>query len=198
MKEPAFFVALQLRGKKCVVVGGGVEAAYRVKLLSEHGADVLSVASVPSAELAQAVALAGATFRQRDVADADVADAWLVVLADVSPELAERLGKLCGQSRTLFCAVDQGAESSFHHVAIARAGLVSVAIGTDGRVPGLARRLREEIARVLTISGLAEFAERVARLRERTAPGERRDIVNRAVAGVRLTGALELPEDVTP
>jgi siroheme synthase (precorrin-2 oxidase/ferrochelatase) len=169
-----FLVALELGHRKCVVVGTSDDAKRRAEALSAHGAVVVRLLD--------------------RVDDADIADAWLVVLADRNPQLAARLSAFCAMNRILFCAVDQPGGSSFHHVAVARAGVVSVGVGTDGRAPALARRLREELERVFQSSGLAEFAERLASERESTPSAERKERQSRAVAGLRLTGKLELPD----
>lgn len=170
-----FFVALDLTGKDCIVVGSSEEATFRVNLLREHGANVRR-------------------FESHRPTEAELGDAWLVVLADRDAELAARIGGFCESRRILFCAVDQPGQNSFHHVAMTRVGEVTVAIGTDGRAPSLARRLREELGRVLTGSDLATFSHQLAELRERTPSDERRERMGRAVAGVRFTGELELPE----
>jgi hypothetical protein len=67
---------------------------------------------------------------------------------------------------------------------------LTVAIGTDGRVPALGRRLGQELSRVLDEAGAAEEVERLAQLRAETAPEQRREVLTRAVADVHLTGQL--------
>jgi siroheme synthase-like protein len=170
-----FFVALDLAGKDCFVLGTSEEAAFRARLLSEHGARVVR-------------------FERHPPTDDELGRAWLVVLADRDPELAGRVGAFCEARRILFCAVDQPGQNSFHHVAMTRVGEVTVAIGTDGRAPSLARRLREELGRVLAASRLASFSERLASLRERTPSEARKERMARAVSGVHFTGELVLPE----
>lgn len=169
-----FFVALDLNGRLCIVIGASEEAAFRARLLGEHGANVVR-------------------FEREPPTDSEIERAWLVVLADRDAELCGRLSAFCEAKRILFCAVDQPGRNSFHHVATTREGEVTVAIGTDGRAPSLARRLREELARVLGASKLAEFSRRLAELRERTPSEQRRARMSEAVAGVRFTGELELP-----
>jgi siroheme synthase-like protein len=170
-----FFVALDLAGKQCIVIGASEEAAFRARLLGEHGANVVR-------------------FERQSPTETELREAWLVVLADRDRELSGRLGAFCHAERILYCAVDQPGQSSFHHVAMSRVGEVTVAIGTDGRAPSLARRLREELGRVLGASKLAEFSERLAALRDRTPSEERRARMSEAVQGVRFTGTIELPE----
>jgi siroheme synthase-like protein len=109
--------------------------------------------------------------------------------------LARRLGALCQARRIFFCAVDQPETSSYAHLALVRAGSLTVAIGTEGRAPALGRRLREELARVLGESGAAEEVERLATLRATTPSAERREALGRAVADVHFTGALRFRKD---
>ena len=79
--------------------------------------------------------------------------------------LARRLGALCDARHIFFCAVDQPENSSYAHLALVRAGSLTLAIGTEGRAPALGRRLREELARVLSEAGAAEEVDRLAALR---------------------------------
>jgi siroheme synthase (precorrin-2 oxidase/ferrochelatase) len=89
--------------------------------------------------------------------------------------------------------VDEPDVGSFSHVAIARAGPVFAALGTQGEVPALARRLRELIEQLFVRAKLAAFAEKLATLRRSLPPEERREALNRAVRDVSLEGELVLP-----
>jgi siroheme synthase (precorrin-2 oxidase/ferrochelatase) len=173
-----FPVGLILKGKRCVVVGDGAEAAQRAAALTEMGAEVLLTH--------------GADFVERDLDGA-----WLAVLVNRDAELAGRVSRAAGERRVFFCAIDQPEFSSFSHLAIARAGDVLVAISTSGKAPALASRLRQELERVFEAAGLAAFAGKLSALRERLPPGERLARLSRAVEHVRF-GALELPRDADP
>jgi siroheme synthase (precorrin-2 oxidase/ferrochelatase) len=65
---------------------------------------------------------------------------------------------------------------------------VTVAISTSGRVPALSRKLKDELERVFSEAGLATFAAELSELREQTPRHRRREILDRALAGVRLMG----------
>jgi len=185
---------LLLDDRKCLVVGGGPEAALRAGNLLEAGAHVwvVGVEATPGLE-----ALASARLRveQRPFAESDVDDAWLVVQVTQDAALARRIGQACEARRVFFCAVDQPENSSYSHLALARAGALTVAIGTEGRAPALGRRLREELARVLNEAGAADEVERLAALRSATPPAERREALGRAVADVHFTGRLRFRKD---
>jgi siroheme synthase-like protein len=195
MAAISYPIAVHLEARRCLVVGSGDEAARRAASLGQAGAHVIVVAAAPCDELVRLAQAGGAELVRRPFADSDLDDAWLVVQTDREPALAERVGNACAERRIFFCATDYPAHNGFSHMAIARAGLVKIAISTDGRAPALGRRLREELQRLLDRSGLADFAERLAALRERTPSAERAAVLGAAVQAVRLTGELELTED---
>jgi siroheme synthase-like protein len=195
MKDDVLPVGLKLEGLPCLVVGGGDEAERRAAALVEAGARVRVVSDTVTPALSKLGADGRLELSQRAFADSDFDGVWLAVLSDRDGALAERMGRLAREQRVFFCAVDQPAHSTFSHLALARSGPVTLAVSTNGTAPALSRRLREELERVLGQSRLGEFAERLARLRDRTPSADRKDALGREVAGLRLTGLLEVPAE---
>jgi siroheme synthase-like protein len=185
---------LLLDDKKCVVVGGGAEAAARAGNLLEAGARVLIVGEEETLGL-EALTSARLQVERRPFQENDLDDAWLVVQVTQDAELARRVGQSCQARRIFFCALDQPENSTYAHLALVRAGSLTVAIGTEGRAPALGRRLREELSRVLSEAGAAEEVERLAALRTATPNAERREALGRAVADVHFTGSLRFRKD---
>lgn len=194
MTSHGYPLNLLLEDRRCVVIGGGTEAALRVGNLLEAGAEVLLVAQEATPGL-DGLASSRLRVERREFHESDLDEAWLVVQATQDPVLARRVGLLCQARRVFFCAVDQPENSSYAHLALVRAGALTVAIGTEGRAPALGRRLREELARLLSEAGAAEEVERLAALRAATPSGERRETLGRAVADVHFTGALRFRKD---
>lgn len=188
----SFPIALHLENKPCLVVGSELEARDRARALGDAGARVALVAEQPCPELEELARARGYALSRRAFVEADLNGVWLALLVDRDFELGARMAALCNERRILFCAIDQPQDNSFSHLALARAGLVTVSIGTNGRAPALGRRLREELERVFDEAQLAEFAERIARLRETTAPEQRRELLGAAVAALRFDGRLRL------
>lgn len=185
---------LLLDDRKCLVVGGGAEAAARAGNLLEAGAHVAIVGAeqTPGLELLSSPRL---RLEKRPFQPSDLDDVWLVVQVTPDPALARELGALCQARRIFFCAVDQPMHSSYSHLALARAGSLTLAIGTEGRAPALGRRLREELVRVLAEANAAEEVERLAALREQTPSAERRETLGRAVEAVHFSGGLRFRKD---
>lgn len=194
MTSHGYPLNLLLDDRLCVVVGGGAEAALRTGNLLEAGARVLLVGEEPTPGL-ELLSSTRLRIERRAFHDDDLNEAWLVVQTSMDAELATRVGAACQARRIFFCAVDQPEHSSYAHLALARAGSLTLAIGTEGRAPALGRRLREEFSRVLSEAGAADEVERLANLRAMTPATERREVLGRAVAEVHFTGALRFHED---
>ena len=180
---------LILEDRKCLVIGGGPEAAMRAGNLLEAGAQVLvvGVEPIPGLELLQSTRL---QVEQRAFVESDLDDAWLVIQVSQDSVLAREVCQLCGARRIFFCAVDQPRNSSYSHMALARSGSLTLAVATDGRAPALGRKLREELARLLSEAHAADEVDRLAKLREQTPVSERREVLTRAVAEVHFSGHL--------
>jgi len=169
---PWFPIALKLSGRRCLVVGEGDEAKARAAALREAGAEVVESSS----------------FQPNDLDGV-----WLAVLTMRDLALANVMDRECETRRIFFAAVDEPSVGSYAHLALARAGNVTVAIGTNGEAPALARRLRELLAGLLERANLAEFAEHHAALRRATPSNERREVLGADVRGLRIDGELVVP-----
>jgi len=192
MTDPVFPIALLLKGRACLVVGSGSEAASRTQALLEAHARPTVISRTPD-EAIRALARAGSiALHERDFIDSDLSGKWLAVLVDQDPTLAAHMASLAEAERVFFCAVDQPEHNSYAHMAQARAGLLTIAISTAGQAPALGRRLREELERLLVAAKMSEFVERLAALRQVTPSSERRRVLGEAVAGVHFSGELKL------
>src|SRR4051812_40758348 len=174
MRSDVLPLGLKLDGRACLVVGSGAEVSERATALLAAGAQVHLVSEQPDESAATQASTGALRLSRRPFEDADLTGVWLAVLTDRDAALAQRMATRAELERVFFCAVDQPAFSSYSPLALARSGPVTVAISTNGRAPALARRLREELARVFDEAGLAAFAERLARLRDRTPSEDRR------------------------
>ncbi|HEX4479146.1 MAG TPA: bifunctional precorrin-2 dehydrogenase/sirohydrochlorin ferrochelatase [Polyangiaceae bacterium] len=195
MKADTFPLGLRLEGKACLVVGSGDEAELRTNHLVLAGARVRLISERPTPRLVELESSGKIAVVRRSFEEPDLDGAWLVVQTDRDASLAERIGRAAEARQIFFCAIDQPTYSTFSHLALARSGPVTVAISTNGVAPSLARRLREELERVLTAAGVGEFAKRLAVLRAKTPPEARRETLGRAVSNVRFEGTIALPDD---
>jgi siroheme synthase-like protein len=192
----AFPVALALRDRAVLVIGGGDESAQKVPKLLKAGARVTIVALRVGEELAQAARERRVTWFVREFVADDVAGAHVVLLTEPDPQCAAELRALAQTARFWLCAIDQPAFSDFYLVSTLTRGPVQLAISTSGRAPLLARRLRQGLERGLD-GAFARFAEQFAALRARVRSlpkTERSQVLERALEGFAMEVRLRYPE----
>ena len=159
-------LSLRLSGQRCLVVGGGVIALRKLRLLVAAGAAPHVVARRASPEVRGLCAEHALQLAERDFAAADVDGCLLVVAATGDEAVNEAVADACGKRGVLVNCVDDRARSTALFPAIVDRDPVSIAISTGGASPTLARRLRERIEAMLP-TGLGTLARYLDARRER-------------------------------
>ena len=139
---PAF---LDLRGRNCLVAGGGIIAERKVESLVECGARVKVVAREATAGLVQLAQDDTIELALRGYSPADLAGIFLVIAATDDPAVQARIGSDAKERGLLVNVVDDPANCTFIVPAVARRGELSIAVSTGGRSPALAARIREKL-----------------------------------------------------
>jgi precorrin-2 dehydrogenase/sirohydrochlorin ferrochelatase len=160
MSASYYMTCLDLRGRRCVVVGGGSVGLEKTRGLLACGADV----TVVSPELHAELASLGVTVRRRRYRSSDLSGAFLVIAATADRAVNERVHR-DAEERGMLCNVaDVPDLCNFILPAVHREGPIAVAVSTGGASPALAKRIRDDVAAMLTPTH-AELAERLAELR---------------------------------
>ncbi|MGD9740294.1 MAG: siroheme synthase CysG [Bauldia sp.] len=155
---PAFH---QVEGKRVVIVGGGDEAAAKVRLVGETHARIELFAATPSIELLADLRATGGRLIEREPRTEDFGGAALVFIG-TGDEAADRdyhqLAKAAGVPANV---VDRPELCDFHTPAIVNRAPLAVAVGTAGVAPVLSRHVRARIEALLSpafgdLAGLAE------------------------------------------
>lgn len=135
-----------LRGRRCLVVGGGRIAEGRTRLLAAYGATLTLVAPDLTDGLAEMV-VAGevAEHRRRGYVADDLDEAFLAVAAtdrrDVNREIAEN-----ARARGILCNVaDDPLACDVQFPALVRRGELTLAVSTGGASPAVTSRVRAEL-----------------------------------------------------
>jgi siroheme synthase-like protein len=145
----AYPVVLDLNAVRVLVVGAGPVAARKVAGLAAAGAVVRVVAPEVSAAMAAELdaghvdALERRSFRPSDL------DGVRLVVTATGDDVDHAVAAAATAAGIWVNAADRPDDCSFILPAIARHGSVSIAVSTDGASPALARRLRDEAARLL-------------------------------------------------
>lgn len=155
---PAF---VKVANRRVVILGGGDEAAAKLRLLSETSASLEVFAATVSPAMAEAITLSGAEHFAGLHEFEDLVDAALVFTAQESEEadrLAVEAARLAGVPVN---AVDRPHLCDFITPSIVNRAPVLVAVSTNGTGPVLARRIKAKIEKLLhpRTGQLARFAD---------------------------------------
>jgi len=154
-------VCLNVTGKKCIVVGGGEVGERKVKRLVECGANVVVVGKMLTPTLKTMTGEGRIAHIDADYDETHIHGAFLVIGATDRDEVNERISRQAREKNILVNIVDDPARCDFILPSLLQRGDLLIAISTGGKMPALARRLREELeghygpeyATLLTILG---------------------------------------------
>ncbi len=164
-----FPIFLDLEHQKTLVVGGGEAAAQKVRLMLKTAVAIVVISERVTPELAEFARIGRIAWVARKFQESDLDGSRLVFVAGQSGQLSEHISQLAQTRNIPVNVVDQAALCSFLMPAIVDRDPVTIAIGTEGTAPVLARRLKSTIEGLLPprLGELARFAQelrpRVAR-----------------------------------
>lgn len=138
-------VALELSGRRCVVVGGGTEAERRARGLLEAGASVTVIAEEATPGLGDLARRGELTRVAGPFRRGDLHGAFLVVAASGAGARNAAVYAEAEAERVLCNAVDDVTHCHFAVPSILRRGELLLAVSTGGRAPALAKRLRRRL-----------------------------------------------------
>ena len=177
-----------LKRRAVLVVGGGVVAERRVTLLLEAQAEITLVAPELTARLTELAADGRVTHLPRAYENESLEPYWLVVAATDEPAVNAAVAAAAEGAKRFCNVVDDQELCTFIMPAIVDRSPVTIAIGSSGLSPVLARWIKGVIETLLParLGALAELAGRWRqRVREQVSDStERRHFWERVVTGV--------------
>ena len=166
----AYPVLLEVTGRRAVVVGELAVEAGKVEGLLAAGAEVTVVAEGPAATLDRLEQDPRVTVHRRGYAGpADLAGALLCVASAAEPGLGDAVAADARAAGVLVNVMDDVPNCDFAAPAIVRRGDLVIAVGTGGRAPALAARLRAELGERFGPEW-ADLVDLVGRVRTATLP----------------------------
>lgn len=169
-----FPIFLDLAGRRVVVAGGGDAALAKLRLLLKTEAHVSVFAPTPAAEIEAWAAEGKLTLHRRALEPGDAMCAALAYAATEDAEEDTRIRKLAQADGALVNIVDNLAESQFITPAIVDRDPVTIAIGTEGAAPVLARAIKRDLEdRLSPLLGLLARVGKAFRPRAEALPAGR-------------------------
>ncbi|BAH75135.1 precorrin-2 dehydrogenase/sirohydrochlorin ferrochelatase family protein [Solidesulfovibrio magneticus] len=142
-------IYVNLRGKRCLVVGAGQVGRRKIATLAECGAEEILVIDLAAAEAcAELLSHPAVVFACRPYETTDLDGRFLVIASTDDEALNWRISRECAERGIPCNIVDQPEKCSFIVPALFTQGDLTVAISTGGASPALARKIRQ---------GLGEF-----------------------------------------
>jgi precorrin-2 dehydrogenase/sirohydrochlorin ferrochelatase len=187
-------VTLDVRGRRCVVVGGGPVGERKARALVEAGAEVSIVAPEMTGTLGELIQAGDAAHIEAAFTPQHLDGAFLVIAATNDPGIngaVAAAGRARGLLVNLAAPADVEDAGDFVTMASVRRGEMLLALTTGGAGPALAARLKRELEAMFGeewgayVALLREMRETVKRRYTREA--ERAEALRRLAAsdGVR-------------
>jgi len=139
-------IGLDVRDRKCVVVGGGTVGSRKVLTLSRAGAIVTVVSPTVTEDLAEQAQQRHVVWIRDQFREEHLEGAFLIVAATNDKALNTTVTHLGIQRRALVCDASSAERSQVIFGALLEVDETTIAVFTDGRDPARARRKRDEIA----------------------------------------------------
>lgn len=136
-------IALDLQGKRCLVVGGGSLATEKVEGLLLAGAAITVVSPEVTPTIAYLAEGGEISLRRHQYRPADLDGIYLAYGATEDRAANARVAADARAAGILVNAVDDIPNCDFFAVSIVRRGDLQIAISTNGRSPAFARWVRE-------------------------------------------------------
>lgn len=138
-------IYLDLKGKKCFVIGGGKVAERKCLSLVKNGADVTVISPSTTKRLETFIKKGKIKHIPRLYKRGDIKSAFLVIAATDSQEINRRIHAEVRNRNILLNVVDSPELCNFIVPSVFTRGDLKIAISTGGTSPAIAKRIRKEL-----------------------------------------------------
>lgn len=151
-----FPLFVDIRDRKCLVLGGGKVAARKIETLLSYGADVRIISPQISQEICELIKKCGRTLQiskdqiiRTDLPDheeleQEIRESVLVVAASSDRAANHQIAVICHRLGIPVNVVDEQSECSFFFPAVVKKGDISIGINTGGSSPLVSARIRKQ------------------------------------------------------
>src|SRR4051812_37366068 len=146
LDTPFYIACLKLRGRKCLVVGGGEIGVEKVEGLLACDGDVTLVAPEAGPELTQLALEGSIRWERREYVPADLEGTFMVIACTDDTDVNIAIYDDAERRAMLVNVVDVPPLCNFILPAIVRTGPLAIAISTAGASPALAKRMKAEVS----------------------------------------------------
>jgi precorrin-2 dehydrogenase/sirohydrochlorin ferrochelatase len=152
-------VNLNIKGRLCVVIGGGRVAERKVKNLLRCGGRVRVVSPDLTDLLSKWVSQRKMDYTRSEYRASHLKGAFLVYAATSDRKVNAEIARDAAKRRLLVNVADSATESTFILPAVVRKREISIAVSTNGLSPAKSVRIRDRIKEFIE-KGIVAKAER--------------------------------------
>ncbi len=145
MSNQYYPVYLDLRGKRCVVIGGGEIGERKVEGLLDGSAEVTLISPDITPNLQELARAGRIVWHARRYQQGDLKGVFLAIAATDARDVNQAIAAEAEREKVVLNVVDDAPLCTFIAPSIVRRGEVTLAISTGGSSPALARKLKETI-----------------------------------------------------
>lgn len=135
-------VSLSLKGRSCLVVGGGTVALRKVETLLEYDTTITLIAPDIEPQLAYLASKGLIKFESREYKSPEAAAYGLVIAATDNNELNTQIAEDARGAGVLVNVVDKPSQCDFIFPSLVRRDCLTVSVSTDGKAPFMSANLR--------------------------------------------------------
>ncbi|SHJ84145.1 precorrin-2 dehydrogenase/sirohydrochlorin ferrochelatase family protein [Paramaledivibacter caminithermalis] len=158
-------IMLDIRGKKCKIIGGGKVAERKATTLLEYGAVIEVISPVVTDKFLRYYQEGKISWIQRNYIYGDLESSYLVYAATNDEEANKDCLKECMEKNILLNVVDGSETGNFIVPANINRGHLNLSISTNGKSPMLSRKIKEELEKLFP-EEYGEYLDILGELRE--------------------------------
>lgn len=156
---------LDLKGKKCAVVGGGVVAQRKACSLLKAGAQVRIISPDLTQNLKKLagqnkISWTGSAYQERHIRGS-----FLIIAAVSDKKINSKISRDAKKAGILVNVVDSPQESGFIVPSHISRGDLIISISTSGKAPALSKRIRKDLTKLL-VPRYSEFLKTLQEIRK--------------------------------
>jgi precorrin-2 dehydrogenase/sirohydrochlorin ferrochelatase len=149
-------VNLNIKGRLCVVIGGGRVAERKVKNLLRYGGRVRVISPDLTDRLSKWVIQGKLDYTRGEYRTSHLKGAFLVYAATSERKVNAEIARDAAKRKLFVNVADSATESTFILPAVLRKRKVSIAVSTDGLSPETSVRIRDRIKEMIEKGKLAK------------------------------------------
>jgi siroheme synthase-like protein len=138
-------IFVNIEGKRCVVIGGGMVALRKVKMLLNCGASVTVISPKSHPDIAKLSKERAIHLIQRDYEVGDLQGATIAIAATNVEEINRRVAHEAKKNGIFMNVADDLRSSDFIIPSSFRRGNLTVAVSTAGMSPAFAKKIRTKL-----------------------------------------------------